>query len=111
MRRKVQQKISHFSAANCSLRPKLRKMLYSVLAEQIILFVVSIWYSNYNNVVIQYRLISMKRALLLCVTKYYSTIYMDALHIFAWILSLDLGAKINRNFTARVHWQRNVEMD
>lgn len=43
---KVLHKMNHFTAANWGLRPKLHKMLYAVVAGQIILYAAPIWYNG-----------------------------------------------------------------
>lgn len=63
---KVLQKMSRLLATNWGLRMKIRKMLYSIVVERIILYAASIWYSD--KVKLAGRLLSIQRARLLCVT-------------------------------------------
>lgn len=98
--------MNRLTADNWDLRPKLRNMLYAVVTERIILYSAPIWYNC--KVVIANRLFSMQRGLL-CVSKCYSTVSTGALHVSFVVLVLDLRAKLDRDFTALVRWNKGVD--
>lgn len=81
-------------------------MLYSLAVERVILYAISIWYSD--KVKLALRLISKQRALLLCVTMFYATVAKDSLPVFAEVLQLDLLMRMNRDFTDLVRWQEEI---
>lgn len=92
---RVLQKMSHLSAVNLGLWPKIRKMLCSIVAEQIILYAVLSFY--FDKVVLMNLFLSMQQTLPLYVTKCYSTISTDVLHVLPEVSPLDLCAEMDRD--------------
>lgn len=69
---KFQYKLSKIGTAIWKLRPNVRKALYLVVVERIVLYVAPIWKSN--KVSFCWRLLSLQRGLLLCANKYYNMV-------------------------------------
>lgn len=69
---KVLQEMSHDSVTNLGLWSKIRKMIYSIVAQKIMLYAVPIW--CIDKVVLANRLLIMQQTLLLYLTKCYSPI-------------------------------------
>lgn len=101
------QKLNRPSSANWAIKPKLRKMLYAVLVELIILYAAPIWYNG--KVVVRNRLQIIQRGLLLCIIKCYKMACMDASRVLSGVLPLDLCVELDRDFMAMVRWNESVD--
>lgn len=77
--------MDRLTTSNWGIKPKHHKMLYQFVAEPIILYVASIWYTG--KVAEANRLLSIQWGLLLCVTNRCRTNSTDALYVLSGVFS------------------------
>lgn len=91
---KDQYKLCRIVTATRDLKPEVRKAVYSVVADCIVLYEAPIWYSNKDDFC--RRRLSIRRGLQFCVTKCYSMVSTDVLNVlsgvFTWTSMLVLNA-------------------
>lgn len=108
-RKGVQGTAQYEPVQGSQLGPKqsLRKILYALVAERIILYAAPIWYKG--KLVLANRLQNIQRDIFLCVTKCFKTVSTYALNVFDWVLPLDQRAEMDQDFTFLVRWKKSVE--
>lgn len=99
--------MSRLATTNWGLRPRIRKMLYSMIVERKILYVACIRYSN--NVRLANRLLSIQRIFLLRVAKCYKTIALDSLYVLTRVLLPNLCAEMDKDYMALVQWHQEID--
>lgn len=106
-RKGVQGTAQYEPVQGSQLGPKqsLRKILYALVAERIILYATPIMYND--KVVLANRLQSIESGFFLCVTTCYKTVPTDAVSVLAGVLPL-LRAEMDRDFTSLAHWKKSV---
>lgn len=82
-------------------------MLYALVAELIIFYEASVCHTR--KVAEATVLLSMQSGLFLYVTKCYSTVLNDALHVLVGVLPLNLRSEMDRKFTVHIRWGKSVD--